>query len=153
MTPIQQKEFRRYTDAMKVDILSHMSGDDLGVPELRRIQKVAKGMIDFLNSYGTFSEREARGDLLRDSADGVAPSIHESLMSETFDGNAALKSLMTRMLDQYADLELDRVDIADALASLPQERRESIAKRLGLPSVGEHIAELESDAGGGEKKP
>ncbi len=147
MTPAQTEEFRRYTDAMKVDILSHMSGDDLGVPELRRIQKVAKGMIDFLNSYGTFSERESRGDLLRDSADGVAPSIHESLMSETFDGQAALRLMMENLLDQHVSLEHDRDDYADAMTSLPRNVRENTAKQFGLPTVDEQMAVLEADLG------
>lgn len=151
MTPTQVKEFRRYTDAMKVDILEHMAKEDISVHDLRRIQKVAKAMIDFRNSYGTFSEREARGDLLRDSADDVAPSVHESLMSETFDGQAALKNLMNRMLNQSIALEHDHQDYVDAMTALPRNMREITAKQFSLPTVDEQMAVLEADLGGGDE--
>ena len=150
MTPTQQIEFRRYSEAMKVDILRHMQKEDMGVYELRRIQKIAKAMIDFHNSYGTFYERESRAALLRDTADEVSPSLHESLMDEAFDGQAALKSLAVEMIDQFSNLRSATEDANEVLRRLPEEHRNSIGRRLGMDNIGDMESHLRKLTGGSE---
>ncbi len=128
-------DLRPYTDAMKVDILAVLENPDLGVFELRKIQNIAKLMVDLTNSNETYSEQDGVGAATRDS-ESIAPTLHQALMSRTFDGESALRGAYIALLEQYSELKGAAVEVQDLHRRLAEgNRRGDLAGQLGLPAL------------------
>jgi hypothetical protein len=131
---MKDEELKLYTEAAKVDFLKILGAETLGVHELRRIQNLAKAMVDFVNSSNTFYEKDAYGTLMRDTSDEVAPTLHTALVDRTFDGEAALRDAYVAVLEKYSELRGSAMEVESmhkALTAGP-DRRIALAKELGL---------------------
>lgn len=143
-----------YIEAMKVDILTILESPNIGVFELRKIQNITKAMVDFVNSMGTYSEREGFMNAMAETSDGVSPMLHTTLMNRAFDGQEALRELAIGLMDKYADLKGAAADVQDLHQSLVADstaagRRQHLAGELGL---GDTLNKVRQLGAGGDVK-
>jgi hypothetical protein len=145
-------EAKIYLDAMKVDILKILEQPDLGVFELRKMEKIGRLMADFVGGLGTFSEQNGFGAAMRDS-ETIAPTLHQALMSRTFDGEVAFKDLYAGLLEQYAQLKGAAVEVDTMRQRLTDgmgnARHAVLAAELGLPRLDEQLEKVQRQIGSG----
>lgn len=125
-----------FIDALKVDIMLMLKKEDLGVFELRRISNVTRAMVDLLNSVDNFQEHDGFQTAMRETADGKAPTLHQALITRTFDGESAFKAMYMDLLGGYHALEGARSDL-NQLYERIGIADDSVAAKLGLPPLSE----------------
>lgn len=96
-------DIKRYTDAVKLDILDLLNRERLGVFEFRRIERISQAMIPLLNSAGTSFTHQSIADALW-AAEDIAPTLHAALGGHIFDGDTLLAQKYETMRDQHSEL-------------------------------------------------
>ena len=116
-------ELKNYLAAAKLDILEHLEKEQPGVFDFRRIASIANAVQPLITSAGTPYEHATIAGVMQ-TAEDVAPHLHEALANRAFNSQALLREKYEQLLKQHQNMKRTMLDVQDAAQQISLERQE-----------------------------